>query len=44
VRKAWHDPVWSKVIAAGIIAAIGAASIWWPTIRAFLFRAISVPG
>ena len=32
----WHDPVWSKVIAAGIIAAGTAASTyflkWWPAI------------
>lgn len=28
IRRAWHDPVWSKVIAAGIIALVGAVISW----------------
>src|SRR6516225_4941829 len=27
VKRLWHDPVWSKVIAAGIIA--GAGAVFW---------------
>ncbi|MEA0907766.1 hypothetical protein QT917_000755 [Xanthomonas campestris pv. campestris] len=35
LKKAWNDPVWSKVIAASIIAAAGPATFflgWWPAI------------
>ena len=28
VKQLWHDPVWSKVIAAGIIAVIGLVFTW----------------
>lgn len=35
-KKAWSDPVWSKVIAAAIIGAVGTAATfflgWWPAI------------
>ena len=36
LKKLWHDPVWSKVIAAGILT--GAAWLsyrldWWPALR-----------
>jgi hypothetical protein len=37
--KIWHDPVWSKVIAAGILAAIawtGTHFNWWSFFLAFL--------
>jgi hypothetical protein len=29
LTKFWHDPVWSKVISGGIIAAIGAAGLYF---------------
>jgi hypothetical protein len=36
VSKAWHDPVWSKVIAAIILAVLGAIGTYffnlWPPI------------
>ena len=36
IRKAWKDPVWSKVIAAGIIAVLGIGTTYfvglWPKI------------
>lgn len=37
LTKLWKDPVWSKVISAGILAIIGAAGTyflnWWPIIK-----------
>jgi hypothetical protein len=37
VKKLWHDPVWSKVIASLILAAIGVSGAyfldWWELIR-----------
>jgi hypothetical protein len=43
IKKLWHDPVWSKVI-AGVILATGAAASayfldWWPAIGAFAANA-----
>jgi len=44
LKKIWRDPVWSKVIAAGIITAITAtAGIIWPPVRGFLLTASLVP-
>lgn len=51
LRKLWHDPVWSKIVAAGIIAAIawlGARFDWWAVIgrvvrRAWAFLCASSP-
>lgn len=35
LQKLWHDPVWSKVISGGILAAISYSFYhWWPAIRA----------
>jgi len=35
-KAIWHDPVWSKVIAGGVLAALGVAATllfgWWPSI------------
>ena len=28
LRNVWHDPVWSKVIASAILAAVGSALVW----------------
>jgi len=37
LKKIWHDPVWSKVIAAAIMAALTAiAGLSWQSIGAFL--------
>ena len=37
VRRVWHDPVWSTVIATGIVAAltalVGVHFDWWSTVR-----------
>lgn len=39
LRKAWTDSVWSKVIAAGITAALagllGVLAAWWRTLEGF---------
>lgn len=39
LEKIWKDPVWSKVIATGILAAIGVLGAYllgfWPTVRGF---------
>src|SRR5258708_24478890 len=37
-QKPWHDPVWSKVIAADILAVAGAAWVasrkdWWDVLK-----------
>jgi len=46
LKKVWTDPVWSKVIAAAIVA--GLASVityfggWWPDIASFFSRAGSL--
>jgi hypothetical protein len=36
LKAAWADPVWSKVIAGGILAALGAVGVsfagWWPSV------------
>lgn len=32
LHDTWHDPVWSKVIAGGIISAIAAVWAYWNTI------------
>jgi hypothetical protein len=38
ITKIWHDPVWSKVIATGILGILGIAITswfqWWPAIGA----------
>lgn len=38
IKKIWSDPVWSKVIAAGILTAVATAGSyflnWWPSIGA----------
>lgn len=40
LRKAWTDPVWSKVIATGIIGVAGLSATfflgWWPSISSWL--------
>jgi hypothetical protein len=37
IKNVWKDPVWSKVIATGILALIGSVSAyfldWWPSIK-----------
>jgi hypothetical protein len=44
LKKIWHDPVWSKVIAAGIVAAVAAgAGIISLPIGQFLLTASPVP-
>jgi hypothetical protein len=44
LKKVWHDPVLSKVIAAGIIAVLAAvAGVTWSPVRQFLLTASSVP-
>lgn len=39
ILKIWKDPVWSMVIATGILALIGAIATYflgaWPTIKSF---------
>ena len=44
-KKAWSDPVWSKVIAAAIIGASGVAATfflgWWPVISRWIATALS---
>jgi len=38
ILKAWQDPVWSKVIATGVLASIGATATWafdyWSQLKA----------
>jgi hypothetical protein len=34
LRKAWNDSVWSKVIAAGILAAVAYAAAHWGEVSA----------
>jgi hypothetical protein len=45
INKIWKDPVWSKVIAAGILALIASVSAYflgaWPSIKAILSQAWS---
>jgi hypothetical protein len=47
LRKAWNDSVWSKVIAAGITAALGGAGsvAWahWDAVREALDRPVQTP-
>lgn len=50
LRRAWTDSVWSKVIAAGITAALagllGALAAWWRTLeglRGSIFRLVDQP-
>ena len=33
LRTLWHDPVWSKVIAGGILAFVGLIATWWISSR-----------
>jgi hypothetical protein len=38
IKTTWSDPVWSKVISAGIVAVLGFAVVWlgglWPSVKA----------
>jgi hypothetical protein len=44
LKRIWHDPVWSKVIAAIIFAALtGIAGIAWDPIRVFLVSTSPIP-
>lgn len=48
LKKIWHDPVWSKVI-AGVILGIGTAAAvyfldWWPRIIQSLSAALRFLG
>ena len=44
--KAWKDPVWSKVISAGLIFIFAACSTWitglWPEIKSIVFYILSL--
>lgn len=46
LKKVWVDPVWSKVIAAAIVAAVASIATyfagWWPAIAAFTSKAGSL--
>lgn len=44
LKKIWNDPVWSKVIAAGILALIAVITTyldWWPNIWTFLSNSLA---
>ena len=45
LKKIWHDPVWSKVIAAILVAALSAvaALVWKSSVGALLLRTSPVP-
>jgi hypothetical protein len=45
LKKIWHDPVWSKVIAAILVAALSAvaALVWKSSVGAFLLRTSPIP-
>lgn len=47
LKKIWHDPVWSKVIAAAIVAVVavmaGYVLNWWPKVGAVLLQTTLVP-
>ena len=46
LKTFWNDPVWSKVISAGILAAIGVGGIyllnWWPIIGEYATSTFSM--
>jgi len=48
LKKAWHDPVWSKVIAVGLLTVFGFLASymlnWWPGICGFFSWSISIIG
>lgn len=45
LKKIWGDPVWSKVIATGIVAVVAVVATylagWWPTFAAFAKKVAS---
>jgi hypothetical protein len=45
LKKIWHDPVWSKVIAAILVAALSAvaALVWKSSVGALLLRTSPIP-
>jgi hypothetical protein len=43
VTEIWDDPVWSKVIATGILAVVAGISTRFPTVREFLVASSVVP-
>lgn len=45
LKKIWHDPVWSKVIAAILVATLSAVAtlLWKSSVGAFLLRTSPIP-